>query len=119
MDEQPVVGIEPRDEMIIAAIHRARLDYDETSQMKAAVAAAGSERRPQPVVLDMSELEFIASETLGALVELHRDFRPYQQPFVLAGVHPRIREVLAVTQLDKVFELSDSVDAALARLRGD
>ena len=115
--EQPILSIEGHDEIVLAAVQCARLDEDLTRRMQEEVAAAASRVEGLPVVLDMSAVEFIPSLSLGALVKLLMDFKEKGRRFILAGVQPPIRGALAVTRLDKVFEMYNTVDEALSRIR--
>ena len=66
------------------------------------------------LVLDMSELEFICSVGLGAIIAAHLRCRHCNGVVKLVDPKPAIRELLEVTRLTKLFDLYDSVDSALA-----
>jgi anti-anti-sigma factor len=65
------------------------------------------------VVLDLSRVVIVPSMSLGVLVQLQQKCRARQQKLKLAGLQPQVRQVFAITQLDRVFQFSDSVEAAL------
>ena len=77
-----------------------------------AAADGGPAGGPKAVVLDMSRVQIIPSIGLGALVQLHNECKARQQKLKLAAVLPQVRQILGLTRLDRVFELSDSVEAA-------
>lgn len=116
-DQQQIVSIEPHEEIVLAAIQCARMDEAGTGAMQEQVGAAAEASRHLPVVLDMSNVQFFPSLSLGALVNLLRDFKQHNQRFMLVGVQPPVRSALSVTRLDKLFEIYDSVDDALRQLR--
>ena len=68
------------------------------------------------VVLDLSELAFIDSAGLAALIAAHKGTRAAGTSFVLAGPSPAVVKVLAVTGLDAVLTTAPTVEDALALL---
>jgi anti-sigma B factor antagonist len=60
--------------------------------------------RPPLVVLDMTELCFVASLFLGFLVNFRRGLVSRGCRIQIAGARPSIREVLQVTRLEELFE---------------
>ena len=65
------------------------------------------------IVLDLSGLEFISSEGLGAIIAAHLRCRPHESRLVLAAPPEQIRHLLSVTRLDRLFAIYDSVEQAL------
>jgi len=87
-------------------------DMTATEQMKEhllSLADSPCER----IVLDLSGLEFISSEGLGAIIAAHLRCRPQEGRLVLAAPPDQIRHMLAVTRLDRLFAIYDSVEQAL------
>lgn len=68
---------------------------------------------PTRVVIDLSGVSFVDSSGLGALVALLKRVGPTGS-LVLAGVQPPVAKLLALTRLDRVFEVQPSVRAALS-----
>ena len=68
----------------------------------------------EQLILDLSDLQFISSVGLGALVAAHLRCRHHKSVVKLVGPQPKIRELLEVTRLTKLFSIHDSVEAALA-----
>lgn len=79
------------------------LDTAATPDFAAAIEATASARA---IVLDMAELEFIASSALRHLVATKKR-RGASFPIALAGMNEVVREVFDVTGLDEVFEIRD------------
>ena len=75
------------------------LDTAATSEFESAMTGtAGAES----IVLDMSELEFIASSALRLLVSIKKQ-RGAAYPITLAGMNDVVREVFDITGLTEVF----------------
>src|ERR1700694_4380591 len=69
------------------------------------------------VIIDFSRINFIDSTGIGALVGYLGRFRSFQRERVLVNPADRIRKLLQIARLDKLFPTYDSVDAALAAQR--
>ncbi len=117
MSEQQVTTIGVRDGIVLVQVEHSRMDEELTRIMQADVLAAAEEARNLPVALDMSKVEFFPSMSLGAVVTLLKKLRAEGQKFVLVGLQPPVREALAITRLDKLFEIYDSCADASACLR--
>jgi anti-sigma B factor antagonist len=77
----------------------------------------GSLRKPL-VVLDLSELTFIATLGIGALLSFQRAAARHGGTVRLAALQSEIATVLRRSRLDDVLELHDSIAGALAAPAG-
>lgn len=71
------------------------------------------------LVLDLSELTFIDSAGLAALIAAHKGTRSAGTSFLLAGVSPAVAKILSVTGLDAVLTVAPTVQEALAAMESD
>lgn len=71
--------------------------------------------RPERVVVDLSEVEYLSSLAMGTLVQLFRSMKAHEGTVVLAEAKPRILDVLKHARLDTLFEMSDTVAGAVGR----
>jgi anti-sigma B factor antagonist len=69
------------------------------------------------VIIDFSRINFIDSTGIGELVGYLGRFRSFQRELVLVNPSDRIRKLLQVARLDKLFPMYETVDAALAAQR--
>ncbi len=67
-------------------------------------------------ILDLSDVNFLASACLGALVSLLQETEAVRGRIVLVGCASDVRFLLKVTQLDSVFRIFDDQDDANAAL---
>ncbi len=70
--------------------------------------------RPQlkSLVVDLSDVEFCDSSGLSALLIADRQMRQHGGEVKLVGVHKKVLSLLKISQLDKVFQVFDSVTKA-------
>ncbi len=76
------------------------------------------ERDHSRIVFDMSQVEFIDSSVIGALVGFMRKARTAGGDVKLAGLTPDIETIFELTRLQKVFQIHDSVDGAVREFEG-
>lgn len=69
------------------------------------------------VLLDMSSVKFFGSSYIEVLYRLWKQMESRGGRFVISGLHPYCREVLQVTNLDKIWTIVADRDAGLAALR--
>src|SRR5262249_33848409 len=111
-------SIEPHTEVLCAAVHCSALDDAACDQLQREVLSAAAQQPTLPILLDLTKVKYVPSMGLGTLVMLNRKLKDKGQRFVLAGVHSDVRTVLAITRLDKLFEMHADRAAALDHLRG-
>ena len=64
------------------------------------------------LVVDLSEVEFIDSSGLGALVCIYKHIGT-QGSLAISGVMPAVERMFRMTRMDRVFRLCPSVEAAV------
>lgn len=65
------------------------------------------------LLLDFTDVTFLDSTGLGVLVGMFHRLRARSGSMVFAGPGERVRRVFHVTQLNKIFQMYDSLDEAL------
>jgi anti-sigma B factor antagonist len=66
------------------------------------------------LVVDLSDLHFISSMGLGSLIQAHRQCQEGRGHLSLVSPQESVARVLKTTQLDQLFDIYPSVEAALA-----
>ena len=89
------------------------IDFSVLPEMHKAIDEAMESKLPW-VLVDLSEVTFIASDGLGVLIEAHRKASHDGRRFDLIHPQPHILGMLRKTQLTRLFQVYETVDAALA-----
>ncbi len=97
----------------VVALARGELDIASAPTLREELAAViTAEPRPRLVCCDLTEVTFMDSTALSALVFAHETAVMRGQEFCLAGARASVQRVLELTQLDQVIVCHDSMDAA-------
>ncbi len=68
------------------------------------------------IVLDMSHTRWINSQGIGALVRSYKLITDNKGNLILAEISEKVRSVMSISQLSRIFELRDSVNEAIREL---
>ena len=66
------------------------------------------------LVVDLSDVRFIDSSGLGALLSGYKNANLRQGKLVLAGLQPRVQSMFELTRLHRVFRIYPSLQDALS-----
>ena len=70
----------------------------------------------KPVIIDLTDVPYMDSAGLGALISIFASCQRTNRGFGLAGVSQRIRTLFEVTHCDGLLPCFDSIDAAEAAI---
>jgi len=102
---------------LLITVDEHRLDAAVAIAFKETVRSAASEPGA-PVILDLSQVQFLDSSGLGAVVAVMKLLGP-DRPLELAGLTPAVAKVFRLTRMDGVFKLHPAVpDAGTIRASG-
>jgi stage II sporulation protein AA (anti-sigma F factor antagonist) len=88
------------------------VDFETISALDEALASA-AEEAPPVVIADFTEVTFMDSTGLNALLTAHRELLARGRRLALAGAQPAVLRVLDLTGADKVIPIYSTVDQAL------
>lgn len=100
----------------IVTVNAARIDASVAIKFKDEMRAAVAEG-PTHVVLDLSNVAFVDSSGLGAIVAAMKQMGPARK-LDLAGLTPDVAKVFHLTRMDTVFDIHDSADTFKQRAAG-
>jgi anti-sigma B factor antagonist len=72
------------------------------------------EKKPERVVIDLSDVTYIDSAGLAALIQAMQKVEAYGGKFSLAGLQETVRSIFEISRLDQVFQIFPDMDSALA-----
>lgn len=72
------------------------------------------ERKPERLVVDLSDVTYIDSAGLAALIQAMQSVEAYGGKFSLAGLQETVRSIFEISRLDQVFQIFPDTNAALA-----
>ncbi|WP_417524242.1 STAS domain-containing protein [Marinovum sp.] len=98
-------------ELQIVTINAQRIDAAVAIQFKDGMRAE-TEGPARRVILDLSQVDFIDSSGLGAIVAAMKQLGPGRK-LDLAGLTTTVESVFRLTRMDTVFALFPTLDAAL------
>lgn len=70
-------------------------------------------REQNDMVLNFSQVTFIDSSCLGALVSLAKTLREQKGDIKLVRLTDDVQSIFQITRLDRIFEIFESVDSAV------
>ncbi len=114
MSDASILHVQETDRAVVAAIQCKVFDHDSTEQLRAGGKALANRSPQLPVVLDMGQVEFMASMTLGVLIGLANRMKADDRRLVLCGISPQLRKVFKTSAIESLFEIRETVDSALA-----
>ena len=92
---------------------RGSLDLATSPTVRAALLDA-TQKGKQNIVIDLTQLEFLDSTGLGALIGAHRRATEHQGSFKLIVAEGSIARLLTITGLMRVFAVYHTLDDAVA-----
>jgi anti-sigma B factor antagonist len=72
------------------------------------------DKKPERLVVDLSDVTYIDSAGLAALIQAMQKVEGYGGKFRLAGLQETVRSIFEISRLDQVFQIFPDANAALA-----
>ena len=98
-------------EFTVVTIGETRMDAAVAPEFKHQIAQLLEDGATR-IVLDLSQVNFMDSSSLGALVSLLKMIGN-RGDLIIAGAKGVVAELFKLTRMERVFRMTDSVDAAL------
>lgn len=105
------ISVEQRDGV---AIVRPRGDVDlQRSPVLRDALKGVSDRRPQRLVVDLTDVSYMDSSGVATLVEAMQLARRGKYSLVLCCLQDRVKSIFEIARLDTVFQIAPDLDAAM------
>ncbi len=105
---------EVRGDRTVLTVAEERLDASNSAELRETMLHL-LETGGLQLVVDLSQVSFIDSSGLGALLSGFKSANLRSGSLVLAGLQSRVQSMFELTRLHRVFEIFPSVDDALAK----
>jgi anti-sigma B factor antagonist len=92
-----------------------RIDAETSPALRQAIIDVAAQGRTA-VVVDLTQVEFMDSSGLSALVSGMKTLRKAAGMLAITGANPQVKMALRLTMLDRVFPNQDSVEKAFTYL---
>lgn len=107
-----ILNIEDKGAVVLIEIKEERLDAHNSSDLKAQMLSLFEEGK-NDLVVDLSEVRFVDSSGLGALVSGFKNASARNGNLKLSGLQPQVRSMFELTRLHRVFEIFPGTEEAL------
>jgi anti-sigma B factor antagonist len=105
--------MEKRDGKTVLSLKEERVDAHNAAELKDRLLKA-LEDDGRALVIDLSQVQFIDSSGLGALLSGYKNANLRASGFALVGLQPRVKSMFELTRLHRVFEIYPGIEEALA-----
>ena len=106
------VNTDRRDDHSVVSV-TGEVDLYSSPGMREALLACIAKKTPM-VLVELSGVSYMDSSGIATLVEALQQMRDQSGRLVLVGLQQRVREVFELARLQSVFEMADTVEAALS-----
>ena len=83
-----------------------------TSEIKEKVKSYMESSQQYHVIIDLSQVSFIDSSGLGALIAWFKMVNQHQGSIVFCGLTDHVRKIIGYAKLDKIFTIVDTTEKA-------
>lgn len=102
---------------LVIRLEESELDYFTAAKLRDTLIPASTKKR---VVIDLSNVTYMDSVSLGVLVQLYRErVNKRLSPFILVANKPGLRQVLTVTGFDTLLPVYDTLDEAIKTAKAE
>ena len=105
-------AVENRDGYVIFTIKSNKLESQNSPKLKAELLIV-CQPDIEGLIIDISQVEYIDSSGLGAMLLAHRQLKEYGKKITLVGAQDVVKSMLSISQLTELFQMADTIDEAL------
>ena len=113
-DLSPYINISEHGSAIVVEFMASRItNINEIRIIGDALSELTTKRQPELLILDLGKVNYLPSAMLGKLAAVRKAVRSYDGQLKLACLRDSVAQILQMTRLDRIFDIYESVDAAL------
>ncbi|MHC4386183.1 MAG: STAS domain-containing protein [Planctomycetota bacterium] len=114
----PNLSLEFRGPVVIATLTDEKiLDEDQLRGLEGSFLPLIEQTPGIQLIIDFTNVKFLTSSVLGLLIRISKKAYETEGELRLCSIGPKILEVFRITRLDKIFDISTSVDDAMVGLK--
>ncbi len=106
--------VEQDDVLRIEFVDRNILDEANIQQIGEEISQLVEMKLQPKVLISFENVDHLSSAALGTLITINNQIRGKDGQLRLANIDPQIYEVFVITKLNKLFQIHDSAEQALA-----
>ena len=103
--------------LLVEFVDRNILDEANIQQIGDEIGALIDAEDSPKLVISFSNVDHLSSAALGTLITIHNKMKAKKGSLRLANIDPQIYEVFVITKLNKLFEIVDDAEQAIAGLQ--
>lgn len=107
-----VVDIHEKDDVLLMEVQEERLDAHNSGELKNRMLSLFEEGKIN-IVINLSEVRFIDSSGLGALVSGYKNASARNGNLKLCCLQPQVKSMFELTRLHRVFEIFPTTEEAI------
>jgi anti-sigma B factor antagonist len=108
------VTVESTERAVVARVNKKMMADEELKTLRTLIDEASAANPTIPlVVIDLAAVSLLPSLALGLIVQISNKCKAREQTLKLAAVQPQVRQVFAITRLDRLFEFAPDVQQAI------
>jgi anti-anti-sigma factor len=100
----------------IVSLSAEKLDSNLSPELKGHIINLSSKNPEKSIIIDLDNVRFADSSGLSALLLAHRMCRDNARSCIFVKPSPKLVILFEISQLNKVFQVADSIDEAVAML---
>lgn len=117
MSDPTVASFRKEADLAVVRVEVERLDENTTRTLQAMILEEAARNATLPFVIDFSNVAFLSSLSLAALVRAAKDFEHRSQRLIVVSLQPAVKDVVEVTRLTRFLEVQENLPAAFDAIR--
>ncbi|MCM8780946.1 MAG: STAS domain-containing protein [Candidatus Omnitrophica bacterium] len=115
--ENVVCKVEKQANLVIMTLMLDNLLWDDNIELKKLYNSLLDEGNKN-IILDLSNTSYVSSVVLASFVYMLKRAKEAGGNLILCSINPKVQEVLGLTNLDKVFDITSNRQEAISKLGG-
>ena len=104
------------DNVVVFRLNNTNLDMEISAQLKAKILIF-CQPDIEGLIFDLSQIEYVDSSGLGALLLAYRQVKEYNIPIILVGVKDIVKKLLELSRINDLFVYYDNIEDAIVHYK--